>query len=78
MLGPSWIPTKLSAEARSRPFEAPVITDFLANPGAERGRDIDKEEKGGNSKAERERERERYLMIATFRACIGAVREPRE
>lgn len=59
MLGPSWIPTKLSAEARSRPFEAPVITDFLANPGAERGRDIDKEGRGGNSKGEREIERER-------------------
>jgi len=45
MLGPPRIPTKLSAEARSRPFEAPVITVRL--PGESRHREgtrcIDKE-----------------------------------
>ena len=60
MLGPPWIPTKLSAETKSRPFEGPVITvDFLANLNVERGRDIDKERRGGDSKGETERERER-------------------
>jgi len=60
MLGPPWIPTKLSAETKSRPFEGPVITvDFLANLNVERGRDIDKERRGGDSKGETEREKER-------------------
>lgn len=61
MLGPPRIPTKLSAETKSRPFEGPVITvDFLANPDVERGRDIDKERRdgGGDSKGETKRVRE--------------------
>lgn len=37
MLGPPRIPTKLSAEARSRPFEDPVITVRL--PGESRRRE---------------------------------------
>lgn len=82
MLGPPRIPTKLSAEAKSRPFEGPVITVRLPGESRckERGRDIDKERRdgGGDSEGKTERARDRNLMIATFCACIGAVREPRE